>query len=598
MADFDQAILDALNEGHSPQDIFDNFKNSKNPEKRKWYEQYSANMADRSREPDAGTSSTNEPNVSTLEYISNLSPAQKALGVGGILAGSAALGAATYYGKKQIDINAAVKEQALKNQLPLSEKDMEFQRQNDISQRRLDIEERRLNGELASPELTPVERIRLEREQLRLEAERKKFEYDEQVRQNNILKMAKQETGMAPVPEAATGLPSTTQQFSVQEKPVDYSLHPESAYAKQSINQPTGAPNLAAPPPADIAPAPVQPKPVDPLVQAKIDSIAADQRRKDEAHAAEQRRRDEAHANKLAADAKRAETKVQGATGTSGATSETLQLLKRSETAAMDKANDANAKAIAKVATSTATPAAIPTATTSTAVPKTTTEVSPVPAATTETTTAKKPPKWPGGPEGSAIQLFGGTKKNFTPESQASLEMFKDFVGKPLSMPPTGGSIHQIEDAGKFYEKYTGKSLPRSPEGKLIPIPEPQIKELHAGIKTELEDAIKGNKLGTLGKGAMAAAALLGLTGAVQAAQKGDFGPLREAGFDIGGPVALGKLGIAALSRAAGTGFSAATYAGNLNEGEGRELARRRHEYQMQESQKLGSPLRSVPPPR
>jgi hypothetical protein len=123
------------------------------------------------------------------------------------------------------------------------------------------------------------------------------------------------------------------------------------------------------------------------------------------------------------------------------------------------------------------------------------------------------------------------------------------------------------------------------------------MQKLHAGIRTELEDAVKGNKLGTLGKGAMAAAALLGLTGAVQAAQKGDFGPLRQAGFDIGGPVALGKLGIAALSRAAGTGFTAATYAGGLNEGEQRELARRRYEFD-KESQKLGSPLRSVPPPR
>ena len=212
----------------------------------------------------------------------------------------------------------------------------------------------------------------------------------------------------------------------------------------------------------------------------------------------------------------------------------------------------------------------------------------------TEATKTAKPAKWPGGAEGSAAQLFGGTKKNFTSEAQASLEMFKDYVGKPITMPPTGGSIHQIEEVSKFYEKYTGKPLPRSPEGKLVPIPESQIKELHASINTELSDAVKGNKLGSLGKGALAAVALLGLTEAVQAAQKGDFGPLRQAGFDIGGPVAAAKLGLGLLSKAGGLGFSALTYAGNAGEAnEKAQVAKR-----FAEAQKLGSPYRAVPPPR
>jgi hypothetical protein len=209
-------------------------------------------------------------------------------------------------------------------------------------------------------------------------------------------------------------------------------------------------------------------------------------------------------------------------------------------------------------------------------------------------TETAKPAKWPGGAEGSAAQLFGGTKKNFTPEAQASLEMFKDFVGGQVTMPPTGGSIHQIKEASNFYEKYTGKPLPRSPEGKLVPIPEAQIKELHEGIKTELSDAVKNGKLTGLSKGVLAAAGLLGLTGAVQAAQKGDFGPLREAGFDIGGPVAAGKLGLGLLSKAGGLGFSALTYAGNA--GEANESAQVARKYA--EAQKLGSPYRSVPPPR
>lgn len=380
-----------------------------------------------------------------------------------------------------------------------------------------------------------------------------------------------------------------------------------------------GAPAPANVPPAPVAPAPA---PVDPLMQAKLDAIAEKTRRENEAHANDQRRLDEIHQTKLANEAKRAEQKIQGnqgkAVAPTSADEQAQALIKKSEKNALANSVAQASKQPPTTAPVTVAPPATPTVTTT---PPATPEITPpatttpapttTPTETPEQIVAKKeavqkavlgtettkPAKWPGGAEGSALQLFGGTKKNFTPESQASLEMFKDYVGGQLTMPPSGGSIHQIDQASKFYEKYTGKPLPRSPEGKLVPIPEAQIKELHAGINTELSDAVKGNKLGPLGKGALAAAALLGLTDAVQAAQKGDFGPLRQAGFDIGGPVAAGKLGLGLLSKAGGAGFSALTYTGGLNEGEGKELARRRQAFQ-QESQKLGSPFRSVPPPR
>jgi hypothetical protein len=381
-------------------------------------------------------------------------------------------------------------------------------------------------------------------------------------------------------PVAESGLPATGQQFSVQEKPVDYSLTPAKSYGQQNLNAPTGAPNVAVAPPAAAPVAPVEPKPMSELEQLRLQKaqFELDAARAREARAAE------LHANRLAAEAKRGEVSSQKKTS-SGINPQDRQMLESSEKAKFDKAiaADQKAAAVIKAPAPVATPATV-------AAPAA--EVAAVPKAAVPPTTAK----WPGGAEGSALQLFGGTKKNLTPESMAALELFKGDVG-PLTMPPTGGTIHQIEQASQFYEKHTGQPLPRNAEGKLTRIPEEQMQKLHAGIRTELEDAVKGNKLGSLGKGAMAAAALLGLTGAVQAAQKGDFGPLRQAGFDIGGPVALGKLGIAALSRAAGTGFSAATYAGGLNEGEDRELARRRHEFE-KESQKLGSPLRSVPPPK
>lgn len=420
----------------------------------------------------------------------------------------------------------------------------------------------------------------------------------------------------APVPSAPTGnIPPATFPAQATQQPV------MSGYKPATGNLIEGAPSPimgAAPAPVDIAPEPV--KPLDPVTQARVDAIAAEQRRKDaadaranEAHANEQRRRDEMHElNK----AKQAQEKIQASQGKAASPTSVDQ-----QVVALEKLNAKNqlANSVAKAskqppvtAPVTVAPPVTP-ATTPAPTPAVTTpppEVIPTtaPAQTPEQIAAKtqatqkavlgtepaKSGKWPGGAEGSAAQLFGGTKKNFTPEAQASLEMFKDFVGGPLSMPPTGGSIKQIPEASKFYEKYTGEPLPRNAEGKLSRIPEEQMQKLQAGIRTELEDAVKGNKLGSLGKGAMAAAGLLGLTGAVQAAQKGDFGPLRQAGFDIGGPVAAAKLGLGLLSKAGGAGFSALTYTGDAGEAnESAQVARR-----FAETQKLGSPYRSVPPPR
>ena len=425
------------------------------------------------------------------------------------------------------------------------------------------------------------------------------------------------ETAPSAVPATPTGnTPAATFPAQATQQPL------LSGYKPATGNLIEGAPNPvmgAAPAPANVAPEPV--KPLDPVTQAKIDAIAAEQKRKDaadaranEAHANEQRRKDEIHElNK----AKQAEQKIQASQGKAAsptsADEQAQALLKKSEKNALANSVANASKQPPTTAPVTVAPPVTPAVTTPAPTPAVTTpptEVTPTtaPAETPEQIAAKKqatqkavlgteptkPAKWPGGAEGSAAQLFGGTKKNFTPEAQASLEMFKDFVGGQVTMPPTGGSIHQINEASKFYEKYTGKPLPRSPEGKLVPIPEAQIKELHASINTELSDAVKNGKLTGLSKGVLAAAGILGLTGAVQAAQKGDFGPLREAGFDIGGPVAAGKLGLGLLSKAGGLGFSALTYAGNA--GEANEKAQVARKYA--EAQKLGSPYRSVPPPR
>lgn len=158
---------------------------------------------------------------------------------------------------------------------------------------------------------------------------------------------------------------------------------------------------------------------------------------------------------------------------------------------------------------------------------------------TTETGKGKAKLKWPGGAEGFAAQQLGATKKTFAESHAAALEMLKQRTNGILTQSSSGGAIHQMEDLSKMYEHYTGEPLAKTAEGKWARIPDTQIAQLHAGIESELRNAVKGGQLKTLGKGALAAAALLGITEAVQAAQKGNFGPLKEAGFDVG----IGALG-------------------------------------------------------
>lgn len=190
-AEIEKSIADALAEGYKPQEILDILKNSPVESHQNWYQNYSTNMQAREAEGQA-TSTAGQPNVSTLESFSELTPAEK-LGVGaGLLAGSAVLTGVGYYGKKQMDINAAIKEQQLKNELPLSQKDMEFQRQNDLAEKRLAIEERRLGVETAQPQLSPLEEIKLEREKLRLEAEKQRIARENELHQTRITQMARQ----------------------------------------------------------------------------------------------------------------------------------------------------------------------------------------------------------------------------------------------------------------------------------------------------------------------------------------------------------------------------------------------------------------------
>lgn len=135
-------------------------------------------------------------------------------------------------------------------------------------------------------------------------------------------------------PTAPTAAPAGTTPVATQQPAI-------SGYGQQTINAPTGAPSPVVPT------SPVQP--VDPAVQAKVDAIAAAERRKQEAHDADQRRKQELHEKRLAGiDVKNAKKDAENLSKLQGVSAEEVNMLKRSEKAGIDKAAESSVKSAVK----------------------------------------------------------------------------------------------------------------------------------------------------------------------------------------------------------------------------------------------------------
>ena len=177
--------------------------------------------------------------------------------------------------------------------------------------------------------------------------------------------------------------------------------------------------------------------------------------------------------------------------------------------------------------------------------------VTPTPPAALASTTTPAPveptPKakltWPGlaeepGPLRWTANTLGTTKD--VKGSQAAFEMAKDRLTalgvdlapvNPETGKKTGGGLIPEGHAAlnDFYQTYTGESLPKG--GK---IESEQKLKLYDALKTHLEEAHASGTLKNLGRGAIAAASILGISEAVKAAQRGDNSKLAELGFDVG----------------------------------------------------------------
>lgn len=192
MADVHNFISEALKEGHPIEDIVGFLGSSDNPEEKAWAQKWQATAAQPAYE--AGASQTQpsaQPNTSMLEDFSNLStPAKLATGAG-VLAGTSLLGAGAYAGKKAIDVAADVRrEKALSGIEPSAAVKVQ---QGDLALRQAQFEASRQGAATGETILSPVEQIKLEREKLKLEADRQKLAREAELHTQKITQMARQQ---------------------------------------------------------------------------------------------------------------------------------------------------------------------------------------------------------------------------------------------------------------------------------------------------------------------------------------------------------------------------------------------------------------------
>lgn len=192
MADVHNFISTALQEGHPIEDIVGFLGESDNPEEKAWAQRWQATAAQPSYQAGATQQAAPEqPNTSMLEDFSNLStPAKIATGAG-VLAGSALLGAGAYAGKKAIDVAADVRREKALSQIEPSAA-VKVQ-QGDLALRQAQFEASRQAAITGEVPLSPVEQIKLEREKLKLEADRQKLAREAELHTQKITQMARQQ---------------------------------------------------------------------------------------------------------------------------------------------------------------------------------------------------------------------------------------------------------------------------------------------------------------------------------------------------------------------------------------------------------------------
>lgn len=316
--------------------------------------------------------------------------------------------------------------------------------------------------------------------------------------------------------------------------PVPSEARPPMQYGETKYNVPTASPEVAIAPPASVEPVAVAPKPVSELEQLRIEKAKFEL----EAAKAKESRAAEAHATKLANEAKRAEAKNQTKQGRPLTDPVTIMEMKSTQNT-VSKAVDADMKA---AAAKKAPPAASVVPPAPTASPVVASPVAAAPAVPPADTTLTKEQK---GMKNYLVSQYGGG-----PEGEAAYRKTIDILGEVPA-----------------YEKGQGGGL---------------SKEANDTIKAWRKSNIEGPKVNLthdmkkVMKGAGGASILMALPGFAEAAQNKDMGKMSDIFTD----------------------FFVLPFAQSREAG----MSKREEESiianKFKEASKLGSPYRSVPPPR
>lgn len=184
-----------------------------------------------------------------------------------------------------------------------------------------------------------VRQLRLAQEQAKLESMYAKEARQQELHAANLARIQPVAQPSAPTVQAApTGLPSTSQQFSVAGQ-----AQPTIQYGQQKTNAPTGAPSPIAPPAAQATP--VQPPPMSDLERIRLEKAQVDL----ENARAKAARDQQLHEKKLAdMEARSAKQSAEKLSSLQGQSSAEVNMQKSSIRAGEEKSADAAVRAAEK----------------------------------------------------------------------------------------------------------------------------------------------------------------------------------------------------------------------------------------------------------
>ena len=209
MADVNTSILQALEAGYHPQEIMNHLKDSPDPSHQEWYSNYSANMADRAKEPsaasiyyndgsgvttqDANTTPTvkSTSNTPLLDWAQTLTPREAAT------AGAVAVGVAKAPGLINAYQDRKLKREDLaQKERSLAAYESQVAKQGTVGQP--------AGAPIQEPTLSPLEQARIQTENARAEEIRSKINLREReiaIKEAKVKADAERKAANVPTPK-------------------------------------------------------------------------------------------------------------------------------------------------------------------------------------------------------------------------------------------------------------------------------------------------------------------------------------------------------------------------------------------------------------